>query len=218
MTPDDAGVHDRAPVLLEGRGLTCVRDLRTLFRDLDFALAPGEVLQVEGANGAGKTSLLRILCGLAEPRHGAVYWRGEDIRRSRPSYHRQLLYIGHQPGVKDELTPLENLRFFRALGGHGGERAVQEEALNQVGLYGFEDALVRTLSAGQRRRVALARLWLSTAPLWILDEPFTAIDQYGVRHLESRLEQHAEAGGLAVIASHQPLRLTAGRVRPLRLS
>lgn len=218
MPPDDAGAYGRAPVLLEGRGLTCVRDLRTLFRDLDLALTAGEVLQVEGANGAGKTSLLRILCGLAEPRRGAVYWRGEEIRRCRPLYHRQLLYIGHQPGVKDELTPLENLRFFRALGGHGGERAVQEEALNQVGLYGFEDTPVRTLSAGQRRRVALARLWLSTAPLWILDEPFTAIDQYGVRHLEDRLAQHAEAGGLAVIASHQPLRLPAGQVRQLRLS
>ncbi len=203
--------------MLEGRALTCVRDGRTLFEDLDCRLKRGEVLRVEGANGAGKTSLLRILCGLALPRDGVVRWHGEDIHRCRWEYHRHLLYIGHYPGIKEELTALENLRFFRSLGGYAGDREAQEAALDKIGLYGYEDVPVRALSAGQRRRVALARLWLSTASLWILDEPFTAIDKEGIRHLEERLADHVKKGGMVAITSHQALGLEGCHVRRLGL-
>jgi len=203
--------------MLEGRHLTSVRDGRTLFEDLNLQLDSGRVLQVEGANGAGKTTLLRILCGLTQPREGTVYWRGNDIQRHRAVYHENLLYIGHNPGIKLELTALENLRFFQAMGGHDGTAAALTEAIDRVGLYGFEDTLVRSLSAGQRRRVALTRLWLSTAPLWVLDEPFTAIDRQGVRQLETRLLQHVQSGGLAIITSHQAICLDGCPVQYLEL-
>ncbi len=202
---------------LEGRGLGCARDGRTLFRDLDLSLAGGEVLQVEGANGAGKTTLLKVLCGLVQPQAGEVHWRGEDIVRCRSGYHAELLYIGHSPGIKDELTAVENLRFFRSLGDHAAVDEALEEALEAVSLFGYEDVPVRALSAGQRRRVALSRLWLSEAPLWVLDEPFTAIDRRGVTNLEARLAAHAAAGGLALLTSHQPLHLEAVDVRRLGL-
>jgi heme exporter protein A len=197
--------------------MTCVRDGRALFEALTVQVEAGQILQIEGVNGAGKTSLLRILCGLSEPRSGTVYWRGQDIRVCRPVYHRELLYIGHNPGIKPELTPLENLRFFGALTGHSRTESDLATALERTGLYGYEDTKVAMLSAGQRRRVALARLWLNDAPLWILDEPFTAIDRDGVSHLEARLGSHIQAGGLAVLTSHQALRLDGGYVRHLRL-
>lgn len=203
--------------MLEGRDLRCVRDGRTLFANLNLQLVGGYVIQVEGVNGAGKTSLLRILCGLAQPRDGAVYWQGVDIRYCRADYYRQLLYIGHHPGLKLELTAVENLRFFHALAGSGVADGELEQALAEVGLYGYEDVAVRTLSSGQRRRVALARLWLEPAPLWVLDEPFTAIDRHGIRNLESRLRRHVQAGGSAVLTSHQPIRLDGCPVQPLEL-
>jgi len=203
---------------LTATALHCVRDGRTLFADLDLCLEAGAALQVEGANGAGKTSLLRILCGLTQPAAGAVYWHGDDIRQCRPDFHRGLLYIGHAPALKDELTPLENLRFLQAL--HGDERArtTPAAALETVGLYGYEDVPVRSLSAGQRRRAALARLWLSSAPLWVLDEPLTALDHAGARHLETRVSAHVQGGGLAVITSHQTLQLADCRLQRLALS
>lgn len=203
--------------MLEGRRLTCVRDGRSLFKDLDLCLKPGAILQVEGINGAGKTSLLRILCGLTQPQEGIVLWKDEDIRRCRPLYYQALLYIGHNPGIKPELTPVENLRFFHSLGGHAGTDAALEQALEQAGLYGYEDVPVRTLSAGQRRRVALARLWLTSASLWILDEPFTAIDQAGIRRLEARVMGHVQQGGAVMITSHQALRLDGCSLRRLSL-
>ena len=210
-------MSERRTPRLAARGLTCVRAGRTLFENLDLDLAPGELLQVEGENGAGKTSLLRILCGLTQARDGVVTWDDGDIRDYRPEYHAQLLYIGHYPGIKEELTPLENLRFFRALGGHGADDSVLEAALDTGGLFGYEDVPVRTLSAGQRRRAALARLWLSTATLWILDEPFTAIDRAGVERLEARLAEHTHDGGMAVLTSHQALHLQASAIRHLSL-
>jgi heme exporter protein A len=204
--------------MLEGLGLSCVRDGRTLFKNLDLLLEPGTALQIEGVNGAGKTSLMRILCGLAQPRLGEVHWSGENIHRCRTEFHRHLLYIGHNPGIKHELTALENLHFFRSLGGHANDAVSLEEALDHVGLYGYEDVLVRSLSAGQRRRVALARLWLSTTSLWILDEPFTAIDRQGIRNLEARIADHLGAGGMAVLTTHQALDLGDSQLRRLQLS
>ncbi|MEE4378654.1 MAG: cytochrome c biogenesis heme-transporting ATPase CcmA [Candidatus Competibacteraceae bacterium] len=202
---------------LTAEAMTCVRDGRALFEELTVQVEASQLLQIEGVNGAGKTSLLRILCGLSEPREGIVYWRGQDIRVCRPIYHRELLYIGHNPGIKPELTPLENLRFFGALTGHSCTESALETALEQIGLYGYEHTKVAMLSAGQRRRVGLARLWLNDAPLWILDEPFTAIDRDGIANLEARLGSHVQAGGLAVITSHQTLGLDDGYVRHLRL-
>lgn len=203
---------DPSEAQLQAVGLCCVRDQRILFRDLSFQLHSGECLQIEGLNGAGKTSLLRILCGLLSPREGTIYWRGEDIYENRTTYHSELLYIGHTPGLKDELSPLQNLRFYSSLNKQSEDFAA---ALDEVGLYGYEDIPVRSLSAGQKRRVALARLWLSDAPLWILDEPLTAIDSAGVHNLEQRLEQHCQQGGCLLLTSHQTLRLPA--LRQLRL-
>jgi heme exporter protein A len=204
-----------AAPLLEASRLSCIRDQRMLFDALDVQLADAEILQIEGVNGAGKTSLLRILCGLLPPRQGTVSWRGEPIEHCRPLFHGELLYIGHHPGIKEELSAQENLLFYRSLGGFVMDGDIAA-ALDQVGLYGYEDVPVRSLSAGQRRRVALARLWLSTATLWILDEPLTAIDSDGIRNLEARLRQHRDNGGSVVLTSHQTLGLAA--VRRLRLS
>ena len=192
---------------LHAEALRCVRDGRLLFDNLHFTLAPGQALQVEGYNGAGKTTLLRLLCGLTPLQHGEIYWDQQPIRRCREDYQQQLLYFGHQLGLKDELTALENLHFTQALRGSpiGSHRL--ESALERVGLYGFEDVPVRTLSAGQRRRVALARLWLSPPLLWILDEPFTAIDRNGVLELEQVMHTHLQQGGMLLLTSHQSVKL-----------
>lgn len=190
--------------LLSGEQLSCVRERRRLFRDLDLAVDAGQALYIEGANGAGKTSLLRILSGLSEPRAGSVYWRGEDIRQCRSVYFTELLYLGHNPALKNDLTALENLQFYDRLGNQSGD---PEQALEQVGLSGHEDQPIRTLSAGQRRRVALARLWLSTARLWILDEPFTALDRAGIERLQQRIGEHLKAAGAVVVTSHQVIDL-----------
>lgn len=202
---------------IEAEGLSCVRDARTLFKQLSFELSAGEIIQIEGDNGSGKTSLLRILCGLALPSEGTVRWNQANIRRCRIEYNASLIYIGHQPGLKEELTALENLRFYSALAGHTNTRSELEHALDQVGLYGFEDVPVRSLSAGQRRRVALARLWLNNSPFWILDEPFTALDRGGIENLESRISEHIRSGGMAILTSHQTLDLPNTELRSIQL-
>lgn len=182
-------------MLLQIHNLSCVREDRTLFEHLSFAVAPGDLVQIEGPNGVGKTSLLRLLTGLSQPFAGEVCWNGENIRHCRDEYHANLLYLGHQPGVKAALTPLENLAFYQKLH-HAADTSVDLwRVLAQVGLAGFEDNPTGQLSAGQQRRVALARLWLSDQPaLWILDEPFTAIDKQGVKVLERLFLTHAERG------------------------
>ncbi len=191
--------------MLEARDLYCERDERTLFSGLSFTVDAGEWVQVTGGNGAGKTTLLRLLTGLARPDGGEVYWQGEPLRRVRDSFHRSLLWIGHQPGIKSRLTARENLHFF-----HPGDGARLPEALAQAGLAGFEDVPVARLSAGQQRRVALARLWLTRAALWVLDEPFTAIDVNGVARLTRRMAAHTAQGGIR----SPPLTLTAWRASP----
>lgn len=187
--------------MLEARQLTCQRDERTLFNALSFRVEPGEMVQVAGQNGAGKTTLLRILAGLAQADEGDVFWQAQPLRRQRDLFHDDLLWIGHQAGIKTVLTPFENLTFFHA----DVAEAQRWHALEQIGLLGFEDLPVNQLSAGQQRRAALARLWLSTAKLWLLDEPFTALDATGIEKLTQRLRQHADAGGMVVLTSHQPL-------------
>ncbi|WP_114193173.1 cytochrome c biogenesis heme-transporting ATPase CcmA [Edaphovirga cremea] len=203
--------------MLEAINLSCVRDERSLFNNLSFILSPGEIVQVAGQNGAGKTSLLRILAGLAQPDKGEVHWQGRNTRRNRDRYHQYLLFLGHQPGIKSVLTPFENLAFYQSVSANSDPQALWS-ALERVGLVGYEDVPVAQLSAGQQRRVALARLWLSSAPLWILDEPLTAIDKQGVGELMSLFEQHAEQGGMVLLTTHQDLPGTSRPVRKIHLS
>src|SRR5574340_113390 len=172
--------------MLSAHGLTCERGERLLFRNLDFELGAGEALLVRGGNGRGKTSLLRILCGLSAPAAGEVRWRDEAVGRARERYGREMAYVGHANGIKDDLTPLENLRLAAARG---------------------VDLPARVLSFGQRRRVALAGLATAGACLWILDEPLTGLDVDGVAMVEAMIGEHVRAGGLAVMTTHQPLRL-----------
>jgi len=185
--------------------LTCVRGLRTLFKALSFALGGGQVLRIEGGNGAGKTSLLRLVAGLAWPSEGAVLWRGATIASQREAYARELLYLGHAPALKDDLTALENLHATSALAGAPREEPALREALERWGLAAALRLPVRALSAGQRRRAALARIALSDARLWLLDEPFTALDTAACEQLGRCIERHVERGGLALITSHQAL-------------
>ena len=187
--------------MLEAINLTCIRDDRTLFSELSFSVLPGEMVQIAGKNGAGKTSLLRILAGLAQAEEGEVKWQGEGLSRARYQYHQDLLWLGHQPGIKTVLTAFENLSFYHAQ----SAETLRWQALTEVGLLGFEDVPVGQLSAGQQRRVALARLWLSSQKLWILDEPFTAIDVTGVEKLTRQLQRHTEKGGMVILTTHQPL-------------
>lgn len=203
--------------MFEALNLSCVRDERTLFSGLSFTIEPGEMVQIEGQNGAGKTSLLRILAGLSSPDAGEVRWQGVNIRRQRDLFHQHLLYLGHQPGVKSVLTAFENLAFYQSVNGNTDAEAIYQ-ALENVGLLGYEDVTVAQMSAGQQRRVALARLWLSAAPLWILDEPLTAIDKQGVATLIALFEQHVQQGGCVVLTTHQDLQGVNRDVRKLRLT
>jgi heme exporter protein A len=196
--------------------ISCSRGYRDLFEGLSFSLSAGQVLRVEGRNGSGKTSLLRIMAGLAQPLQGDVLWQGRKISHPESDYFQQLLFIGHRPGIKFELTPLENLAMAVALNG-SNEAMSLDDALYQVGLYGFEDTPCARLSAGQKRRVALAQLYLSNARVWILDEPYTSLDVAAVSVLEQRFVQHIEQGGILVITSHQPVNLNAGSQYRLRL-
>ncbi|EMW34496.1 heme ABC exporter, ATP-binding protein CcmA [Escherichia coli 2785200] len=200
--------------MLEARELLCERDERTLFSGLSFTLNAEEWVQITGSNGAGKTTLLRLLTGLSRPDAGEVLWQGQPLHQVRDSYHQNLLWIGHQPGIKTRLTALENLHFYH----RDGDTAQCLEALAQAGLAGFEDIPVNQLSAGQQRRVALARLWLTRATLWILDEPFTAIDVNGVDRLTQRMAQHTEQGGIVILTTPQPLNVAESKIRRISLT
>jgi heme exporter protein A len=200
--------------MLAAQNLTCVRDERTLFSDLSFTVNAGDIVQVEGENGAGKTSLLRILAGLSQPEKGEVHWQQRNIRQQREHYYASLLWLGHLPGIKAVLTPFENLRFWYV---DRPEQAIWQ-ALEQVDLTGYEDVAVAQLSAGQQRRVALARLWLSSAPLWILDEPLTAIDKSGVEKLMARCVEHASRGGAVILTTHQDLPDSVRNLNRIRLT
>ena len=195
--------------LLRVEGLHCERDDRLLFSDLSFEIQAGEVVQIEGPNGAGKTTLLKILAGLLPSWEGRVLWKGIDMAESRSGFLASLLYLGHKPGIKGVLSPLENLRAWSALHQPVGD-AQLFEALAQVGLKGYEYVPCESLSAGLQRRVALARLYLSQAEIWILDEAFTAIDRRGVAQLEALLAAKAAAGGAVLMTTHHALNLPGG--------
>lgn len=206
---------DTAP-RLDVLNIACTRGYRDLFAGLDFQLQPGQVLRVEGPNGSGKTSLLRILAGLAQPVEGEIQWNDQAIHSSESVYFENLLYLGHKPGIKFELTAVENLCMSRALFGSRARNGI-EEALYQVGLYGFEDIPCAFLSAGQKRRVALAQLLLTEARLWILDEPYTSLDVDAVALLEGWFRNHVENGGMLIITSHQPVTVSGCDFRRLVL-
>ena len=198
--------------MIEAVDLTCERGERLLFERLSFTAENGTLLRIAGPNGTGKTSLLRIMCGLLEATAGEIRWKGGNIRRLREEYWKDLVYVGHLNGVKDDLTVRENLRVsVRVAGRHATEPRIAQ-ALDAVGLAGFEDTMARFLSQGQRRRVALARLYVSEAvPLWILDEPFTALDVRGVANLSALIARHIEGGGTAVLTTHQEVLVDATR-------
>ena len=201
---------------LEASGLECIRDDRTLFSGLGFRIGPGEALLLEGRNGSGKTSLLRILCGIRLPDTGCINWCGEDINRLGADYHEHTAYVGHRDGIKLDLTPLENLAMARALGKPND--TTLEEALEKVDLYGFEDVLTRNLSAGQQRRLALARLLVTDTVLWILDEPFTSLDVHGIQVIEELLDRHTSTGGMLAVTSHHAVNLANTSIQRINLS
>ncbi len=203
--------------MLQAIDLECQRGERLLFSGLSFAAAAGTCLHLAGQNGAGKTSLQRILCGLLTPTAGEVRWKGQNIRKLREEYWQELAYVGHLNGVKDDLTAEENVFFAAGLGGRVAERGDVRRALAALGLAGFEQQQARHLSQGQKRRVALARLFHAAgAPLWILDEPFTALDVRGVAVLSELIADHLDRGGLVVLTTHQDVPLR-GRVDKLVL-
>ncbi len=193
-------------VLLKASNLSCERDDRLLFQDLSLNVRPGSLIRIGGPNGAGKTSLLRVLAGLSFHYRGQLNWCGQPIDRVRETYLANMLFMGHRPAITPTLTPLENLESFMRMRRHV-ERSVLMEALAAAGLEFFEDIPARNLSAGQQRRIALARLYLSTEPLWILDEAFTAIDREAVAALEQLLLERSRAGGAVVLTTHHPLTL-----------
>jgi heme exporter protein A len=195
--------------------LSCERDERELFTHLQFSIAAGEMLHVQGANGSGKTTLLRILCGLNADYTGDILWDGRDRREVHEEFCAGVFYLGHSPAINKTLTPLQNLRWYCASRGFSDDAAILR-ALAALGLKGYAEIPCYQMSAGQQRRVSLARMQLSPAKLWILDEPFTALDRKGVADLEATIAAFAQAGGAVILTTHHPLQL-AGNLRVLNL-
>ena len=203
--------------MLQAHAVECIRGDRTLFTGLNLSLDAGQLLHLHGPNGSGKTSLLRMLCGLVAPAAGDITWNGLPIRAQRDEFNACLTYIGHHGGIKEELSALENLQFAAALSGNPVSEAAALEALDAMGLRGREDLPAKVLSQGQKRRVALARLHLSRAALWILDEPFVALDKAAVGELESLIGRHLDRGGSAIMTTHQSVAFTGRELAHLHL-
>jgi heme exporter protein A len=204
--------------MLEVRDLECVRGQRQLFRDLSFSIRPGECLELRGTNGSGKTSLLRMLSGMVAPTSGAILWHGTPIDAVREAYLASLAYVGHRCAVKDELTAIENLRLSCALSGCGLSEEVVRDVLHRMALNEQAHLHTRQLSDGQRRRLALARLLACPRSMWLLDEVLTSLDEVAARSMTLLVDEHLSSGGMAVIATHQDLRLAARMSRRIELA
>ncbi|MBU3628829.1 cytochrome c biogenesis heme-transporting ATPase CcmA [Polynucleobacter sp. AP-Reno-20A-A9] len=201
--------------MLEARALSCIRGERQLFQGLNLTVTAGECLHVRGENGVGKTSLLRLLTGLAKPEAGEVLWNHQSIAKDPSLYHRELLFLGHRDALKEDLTALENLQLYAVLDDFHlpGDKALA--ALWRFGFRGRENLPVSCLSAGQKRRILMARMLTRQAKLWILDEPFNALDIHAVQDLQGLITEHVEQGGLAILTSHQEVDLPRVRVLDL---
>lgn len=204
--------------MLEISNLACNRGDHQLFSGLSFSLSDGELLQVQGENGKGKTSLLRMLCGFLAPAAGEIRWRGQDIRELDEEYYAEMVYLGHLNAIKDELNALENLRISAGLAGCEVDDKEAIAALRHMGLRGRETLPVKVLSQGQRRRVALARLLVGNAPLWILDEPLTALDVGAVGLMQELIGTHLAKNGMVIFTTHQPLEVAGVETRRLTLA
>ena len=204
--------------MLEAINLTCVRGTRRLFKDLSFAVDREELIELRGPNGSGKTSLLRILCGLATPAAGEVRWEGKNIGSLGEEYFGSVAYLGHQNAVKDELSAIENLRIASAVAGNALDKREAQEVLKRVGLTQQQNLPARALSAGQRRRLAMTRLLTSRATFWILDEVLTSLDDAAINLSREFITGHLKSGGMAIVATHQDLHLSVPQVRQLKLS
>ncbi|MGB1310370.1 MAG: cytochrome c biogenesis heme-transporting ATPase CcmA [Leucothrix sp.] len=202
---------------LSVKQLQCSRGDISLFEGLSFELTAGQLMWLEGRNGSGKTTLLRTLCGLFLQDAGTVEWQGESIKSAADVFYRNLFYLGHQNALKADLNPVENLQILSRLTGQAITEAQADAALHRFGLAGYEESPVRKLSQGQQRRVALSRLLLSNAPLWILDEPFVALDVAAVELLQSIIVSHVEQGGMVILTTHQALPIPEEKMSRLAL-
>lgn len=203
--------------MLEVSRLAAVRGDRQLFTALSFSVGPGELLYVNGPNGAGKSTLLRMLCGLVKPEEGEILWQGHRIQSLGDDYHQDLLFHGHLCAIKSEFSGLENLHFASALAGQPASQADASNALGRMGLQGFEDLPAKVLSQGQKQRVALSRLLISKARLWIIDEPFTALDKASVGLLQVIFSEHLKNQGIIVLTTHQDVAIDAATVKQITL-
>lgn len=203
--------------ILEVKNLSCARGGRLLFSDVNFALNPGAFLQLTGPNGSGKTSLLRILCGLMMPESGDVRWQGESIRSLGEEYSQVFSYLGHRNALKEELNSVENLRIANGLAGTEVSNTEAQEALARVGLKGRDHLPARFLSEGQQRRSAIARLLTRNTALWLLDEVLASLDHAATTLIESLIGEHLSAGGMAIVATHQELRISSSSIQRLEL-
>lgn len=200
---------------LEVKNLTCLRNQQILFSELNLSLSPQNILFLQGENGSGKTSFLRILCGFRLPDEGEISWGGEAIS-SLPEYFQNISYVGHKNGLKDELTVEENLNLMRSIATASNIRT--EDVLKKIGLFKRADVLARQLSAGQKRKLALARLMMTNNSFWVLDEPFTSLDTDTVKFFERLIKQHIERGGMLILTSHHEIDLSGLSVTHFNLS
>jgi len=203
---EDENTEDDRLSQLEVSGLECIRQDIILFQDINFKLHSGDLLQIDGMNGSGKSSLLRLLAGLMQPNAGEIIWQGKEISRCRYEYQQEINYIGHLNGVKDALTALENLQVMVALAASKTELPLSN-ALDQIELTGMESVPLSRMSAGQKRRVALVRLFVTKAAIWLLDEPFTSLDASGKVVIERLIVEHCAGGGIIIFSTHQPMEI-----------